>query len=282
MRPVLRWRNVLLGVGALLLAFAAWDASRVAAPLSAAPAPPPPWGTVKGRVLWGADKVPEREALNVNKDRDVCLKNGPILSEALVIDRTSLAVRDVFVWLMVDSRESDDVLKPPPIHPDLKMAKEKFVTLTVSCCRFEPHAFALREAQIVSVSVPGPIAHNVKIDCSPDAGNQSFSLLLPPGGKTEIGPFKAQRLPLPVSDSIHAWMSAWCRVFNHPYFFVTGEDGKFELANAPAGRFRLVVWHPEIGWAVGEKQPDRFGVPVEIKAGGTTDLGDLKVKPRDD
>jgi hypothetical protein len=275
MGTVLRPPNVLLAVSILLMAFAAWDAGR------AAPAPPQPWGTVKGRVLWGAGDAPEREALPVNKDRDACLQKGPILSEKLVIDRKSLAVRDVFVWLMVDSREPKDVLKPPPIHPDLKTAKETSVTLTVSCCRFEPHAFALREGQSIRVTVPGPIAHNVKIDGSPDGENQGVNLLVPPGGKAEVGPLKAQRMPLPVSDSIHSWMGAWCRVFNHPYYCVTGEDGKFEIKDAPAGRFRLVVWHPEIGWCVGEKQPDRFGVPVEIKAGGTIDLGDLKVKPRD-
>jgi hypothetical protein len=270
------WRNLLLGIGIVGLTIGAWHSGR------AAPAPPPPWGTVKGRILWGAKEVPERDALNVNKDREVCLKNGPILSEALVVDRKSLAVRDMFVWLMVDSREPDDVLKSLPIHPDLKTAKEKFVNLTVSCGRFEPHAFALREGQSIRVTAAGPIAYNVKIDGGPDSGNMACNVLLPPDGKTEFGPLKAQRHPLPVSDAIHAWMSAWCRVFNHPYFYVTGEDGKFELANAPAGRFRLVMWHAELGWCVGEKRPDRFGVPVEIKAGETTDLGDLKIKPRDD
>jgi hypothetical protein len=267
---------VLLGVSALLMAFATWDAAR------AAPAPPQPWGAVKGRVLWGAGDAPEREALNVNRDREACLKNGPILSERLVIDRKSLAVRDVFVWLMVDSRDLKDALKPLPIHPDLKKPKEKFVPLGISCGRFEPHAFALREGQSIRVTSPEPIAYNVKIDGDLDGVNSGCNVLLPPNGKTEYGPLKAQRHPLPVSDNIHSWMRAWCRVYNHPYFFVTGEDGKFVLENAPAGRFRLVVWHPDIGWCVGEKQPDRFGVPVEIKAGGTTDLGDLKIKPRDD
>jgi len=58
------------------------------------------------------------------------------------------------------------------------------------------------------------------------------------------------------------------RVFNHPYFAVTNEKGEFEIKNAPAGNFNLVVWQEEAGWVTG----DRKGTPVSIKADGSSNV----------
>jgi hypothetical protein len=62
------------------------------------------------------------------------------------------------------------------------------------------------------------------------------------------------------------------RIFDHPYFAVTDEDGKFEIKNAPAGACQLLIWH-ESGYGPGK----RSGTPVTIQAGQTTDLGDIKL-----
>jgi hypothetical protein len=67
------------------------------------------------------------------------------------------------------------------------------------------------------------------------------------------------------------------RVFNHPYFAVTNDKGEFEIKNAPAGEFKLIVWHPEVGWLAG-----REGMPITIKAqaNGVTDVGQVKLNPQ--
>ena len=35
--------------------------------------------------------------------------------------------------------------------------------------------------------------------------------------------------------NIHGWMKAYVRVFDHPYYAVTDEDGKFEIKLARVG-----------------------------------------------
>jgi hypothetical protein len=42
-------------------------------------------------------------------------------------------------------------------------------------------------------------------------------------------------------------MSAWVRVFNHPYFAVTATDGRFAIRNLPPGQYRLKAWHELLG-----------------------------------
>jgi hypothetical protein len=70
-------------------------------------------------------------------------------------------------------------------------------------------------------------------------------------------------------------MVGWLRIFDHPYFAVTDEDGKFEIKLAPAGNYSLMSWHEAVGYGPGGRQ----GVPVTIKGGADTDVGKLELKP---
>ena len=56
-------------------------------------------------------------------------------------------------------------------------------------------------------------------------------------------------------------MTGYVRVFDHPYYALTDEDGTFEIKNAPAGKFRIVFWH-ENGVRGGAK--GRFGEVIQI------------------
>lgn len=73
------------------------------------------WGTLKGKVVFGAE-VPKSESVKIDKDQDHCLSKGEIPSEKLVVDPASKGVRWVMVWL-VDSKDPKAAL---PVHPSLK------------------------------------------------------------------------------------------------------------------------------------------------------------------
>jgi len=46
--------------------------------------------------------------------------------------------------------------------------------------------------------------------------------------------------------NLHDWMLGYILVLDTPYFTQTAADGRVTLANLPAGKYRLQVWHPRI------------------------------------
>ena len=42
-------------------------------------------------------------------------------------------------------------------------------------------------------------------------------------------------------------MHAYLGIVDHPYFAVTGVDGRFTLANVPPGSYQVGVWHERFG-----------------------------------
>ncbi len=232
------------------------------------------WGTIKGQVVWAGDKVPERAPVKVDKDQNACMKNGPLLDDKLVVNPKNKGVRWVAVYLM----NKDGFKKPIPIHPALKEIKKKLVEVDQPCCQFEPHVLAVREEQTLVFKNSATISHNVKVDPVP-----SLNQIVPPGKELKVENLQARNLPLQIACNIHPWMSAKVFVLSHPYFAVTDEDGNFEIKDAPAGDFRLVVWQEAVGWVVAEDGgKGKDGKKITIKAGETTDLGKIPMNPPKD
>ena len=48
-------------------------------------------------------------------------------------------------------------------------------------------------------------------------------------------------------DVLHTWMSAVIVVVSTPYVAVTGEDGSFLIAEIPAGKYDVEIWHEVLG-----------------------------------
>jgi hypothetical protein len=46
-----------------------------------------------------------------------------------------------------------------------------------------------------------------------------------------------------VKCDVHPWMTAYIAVFDHPFFAVTGEDGRFQIDHLPAGTYTLIARH---------------------------------------
>jgi hypothetical protein len=42
-------------------------------------------------------------------------------------------------------------------------------------------------------------------------------------------------------------MNALIRVFDHPYFAVPDNDGRFTIPGVPAGKYDVVAWHERAG-----------------------------------
>ncbi len=229
------------------------------------------WATLKGQIVFGDDKLPEAMPLKVDKDEKHCLMNGKLLSEDWVIDKESKGIRWAFVYLLPEPGSG----KKLPIHPALKDVKEGEVVVDQPCCAFVPHVVALRQGQKLVVKNSAPVAHNIRWAAQPGV-NESGNVIVAAGGSHTIEGLRAQRAPMPMSCDIHPWMRGQVRIFDHPYYAVTDAKGNFEIKDAPAGEWRLVVWHDKAGFQKGDgKDP---GEKITIKGGAAQDVGKIALK----
>lgn len=125
--------------------------------------------------------------------------------------------------------------------------------------QFTPETAAIRAGDRVRFTNSDAQIHNVQT-AHP---RQAFNVNVPVGGE-HLERFPSEtgiRQPLRIGCTFHTAMHAWVYVFDHPWFAVTAQDGKFRLTDIPAGQYQLDVVHP-----AGDLQAQR---PITVKAGET-------------
>ena len=239
--------------------------------VSAVSAQPAEWVTVKGQVVFPADKaIPKRAALNVANDKEHCLGKGAILDEAVIVNAKTRGVKNVVVFLRPDNKDPKAAFAANEIHPADAKRKPAEVVIDQPCCMFVPRVTCARVGDTIVVKNPSPVAHNFFWD-SADNGTHNPTIAAKTDWKMPNALAK-ENAPIQYKCSIHPWMTGYVRIFDHPYFAVTDDDGKFEIKNAPAGKYRIVYWH-ENGLRNGAA--GRLGDQIEIK--GPT----MEMKPTD-
>jgi hypothetical protein len=98
------------------------------------------WATVKGRVIFAGEKVPEPE---VHRGRDGRLFPG----RRWVVDKETKGVQGVLVWLTDDPKDRGVHMAAERIHPDLR--KPPAVSFEVCTVEFQFYSavFGLRSGQ---------------------------------------------------------------------------------------------------------------------------------------
>jgi len=64
--------------------------------------------------------------------------------------------------------------------------------------------------------------------------------------------------------NIHDWMEAYVLVVSSPYFAKTGSNGTAVIANVPAGRYRLRLWHPRQKAPPPQREVEIGAAPVKL------------------
>ena len=226
------------------------------------------WGAVKGRLVFGGD-APEPVVLEIERDADVCGRNG-LIDESLIVNMDNLGLRYVAIWL--------DTKEKLSIHPDSLVPPKEIPVLDNKGCRFEPHMLAIRTGQVMHLTNSDSVAHNAAVYVR---RSTPFSEIIPRTQPLEKKFMKPETLPTRVDCSIHAWMKAWLIISDHPYVAITDTDGNFELKNVPAGEWKFKFWHERPGYLQNVKQGDS-AVPMEkgvwtlkVEGSKTLDLGEL-------
>ena len=103
---------------------------------------------------------------------------------------------------------------------------------------FVPHVLAVTTGTTVDFPNSDRIYHNV----FSLSKARPFDL-----GRYAVGRSKAVRFDRPgivrVFCDIHSHMSAFILVFSHPFFSVTGADGRYRIQDVPPGSYTLVAWN---------------------------------------
>ena len=117
------------------------------------------------------------------------------------------------------------------------------VVLDQRDCMYQPHVLGARVGQMLQVKNGDATGHNVH---SLSMAGNAFNTSEPTKGMVFEYKLKAIEM-LHIKCDIHAWMNSYVGIVDHPYFAVTGTDGSFTIANVPAGKQTIRVWHEALG-----------------------------------
>jgi plastocyanin len=107
-------------------------------------------------------------------------------------------------------------------------------------CVYEPHVLGLMAGQPLKFKNSDGLMHNVH---GLPEENRQFNIGMPPTVKErEVSLNKPEPL-FKVKCDVHPWMNSYVAVMSHPYFAVTGEDGKFSIDDLPDGTYEIEAWH---------------------------------------
>lgn len=154
---------------------------------------------------------------------------GLVLAPVRVADGL---VADAFVY--VKSGLEDRVFAVP----------EKPVVIDQRGCLFVPAVAGAQVDQPIRFLNGDDTIHNVHGTPAASAG---WNFAMPRRGATRTLTITEPEVMVEVRCEVHPWMRAHLGVLPHPYFAVTGADGRFALARLPAGRYVLAVWHAYLG-----------------------------------
>lgn len=248
MSALLRFASAAVLSAAVTAAAACGGSSSAPSTLAPAAIDPATTGTVAGTVtLTGTP--PPAQTIRMDGDRRCAalVPGAKRQTESYVLGPDS-ALANVFVRVTsgLDGRSF-----PVPTEP---------VVLDQKDCWYLPRVAGVRVGQPFEVLNSDPLLHNVRTNSEINA---PFNQGQPVQGVRFSYTFSTEEVMVPVRCDVHAWMNAWVGVVNHPYFAVTGPDGRFSLPNLPAGTYTVEAWHEAAGTTTGT---------VTVTAQGTATL----------
>jgi len=188
-------------------------------------------GSIAGTIKFEGS-APHARLIHMDAD-PICyaVNRGNVHSSSLVLgDNNTLG--NVFVYIKSGLAKTD--------YP----APTEAAVITQAGCNYSPHVIGVMKGQKVKFLNPDGTLHNVHGMCKI---NPEFNAAMPDFRKEMQVSFDKPESMFPVRCEVHPWMQAWMAVLSHPFFSVTGPDGKFEIKNIPAGTYVIEAWHEKLG-----------------------------------
>ena len=201
-------------------------------------------GGIQGKVTFeGALPEDAIEKIGINKNPDVCDKDGTGFREVVWVDVKDGALRGSFVF--INKIEAGKKWPPPKAG--------KYIVLQKGC-RFRPWAQVIKPGPItIRHSDPDSVLHNINaremigVEKGRIVKRTIFNFGQPDPGDI-VKKLKTRRSHfISLNCEAHNFMFGFMMAPKHPYAVVVNEDGTYALDDVPAGKYTVKAWHPRFG-----------------------------------
>lgn len=188
------------------------------------------FGSIVGIVTFqGSPRKPRTVTIGATDPACMAANTGPYYDEKFVFTNSadgSITVRNVFVYIEGD---------PPGEHA----VPTNSVVIDQKGCRYIPHVLGMMAGQELLIKNSDSTVHNVN---AMPRKNRPFN-----NGQTQGAPalsetFANEEVMVRIKCDMHPWMTCYVGVLTHPYFDVTGIDGRYAIERVPVGEYNLVAW----------------------------------------
>lgn len=222
--------------------------------------------TIKGNVVYKG-KVPGvlKKAIKLNEEcRGV--HDADIFPEFLVLGEDGQSVQNVIVFVKSGLAEKKYEVKSGEVVIDQKG------------CQYIPHVVAVQVGQGLKILNSDGKTHNIMHNVNGKPKQNNIFNLSMTKSKVEINRVfkKAEAQPFPLMCNVHPWMKAWVGVFEHPFFSVTDEEGRFSIEDLPKGSYEIEIWHEKLESVIKKVEVTSEDQVIELEE----ELSQLKRKSR--
>ncbi len=206
----------------------------------AGPPPPPPDAIPAGERIGSAaltgqvtfaGQPPERQEINMSADAVCAAKGRGKVREDVVVGPDG-GLQNVFIHVVAGL--GDRVFAAPGTP----------AVLDQNGCTYTPRVLGIQAHQLLEIVNSDATMHNVH---SVPAANKPFNVGMATQGQRIRKFFSTPEVMVRVKCDLHNWMVAWVGVVEHPFFAVSGPDGRWSIEGLPAGAYTMEARHEVFG-----------------------------------
>jgi hypothetical protein len=208
-------------------------------------------GTLSGSVLWSG-ALPAAVTLPVEHDQGAC---GSTQSVPALRVGAHGGVAETVVYL--DGITEGRALEAGPFE------------VAFRGCALTPRVLAMPVGATLSVIDDEDLLHNLHATWLGGARDGATWLDVGMPSRGARGSVLAEHAGIAslVDDAGHPWINGFVHVFDHPYYRVTTEDGRFRITGIPTGQYVARAWHAGVrraGGTEGASERPRFSAPLVL------------------